>query len=174
MKIGLLLIAAAIPALAQQKFDFKSLDKLGANATESTNIGLEGDTLKLATSLLGDDKSPFRSLTGVYVRSFEYAKTGQYKDADLEPVRAYIRSLQWNKIVDVKESGEKTEIYLQALPNNRLGGLAIVSAEAKEVTVVFISGNMDIADLGKLSGNLGLPDMTVLHGGSKADSQKKD
>jgi hypothetical protein len=174
MKIAMALLVAAIPALAQQKFDFKSLDKLGANATESTNIGLEGDTLKLATSFLGDDNSAFRSLTGVYVRSFEYAKTGQYKDADLEPVRTYIRSLQWNKIVDVKESGEKTEIYLQALPNNRLGGLAIVSAEAKEVTVVFISGNMAISDLGKLSGNLGLPDMTITHGGKKTEDQKKD
>ncbi len=174
MKIAFLLLAAAIPALAQQKFDFKSLDTLGANAKESTNIGLEGDTLKLATSFLGDDKSAFRNLTGVYVRAFEYAKAGQYKDADLEPVRAYIRSLQWTKIVDVKESGEKTEIYLQALPNNRLGGLAIVSAEEKEVTVVFISGSMDMADLGKLRGDLGLPDMTISHGGKKAEDQKKD
>jgi hypothetical protein len=174
MNIGLALLVAVLPALAQQKFDFKSLDKLGANAKESSNITLEGDTLKLATSFLGDDASPFRSLTGVYVRAFEFEKPGQYKEADLEPVRAYIRSLQWTKIVDVKESGETSEIYLHALPNNRLGGLAIVSAEAKEVAVVFISGSMAISDLGKLSGNLGIPDMTVMHGSNKAKAQKKD
>jgi hypothetical protein len=174
MKIALVFFAVVIPAFAQQKFDFKSLDKLGANAKESSNITLEGDTLKLATSFLGDDKSPFKSLTGVYVRAYEFAKPGQYKESDLDPVRAYIKSLQWSKIVDVKESGETSEIYLQALPNNRLGGLAIVAAEAKEVTVVFISGNIAISDIGKLSGNLGIPDMTVLHGSSKADAQKKD
>ncbi len=33
MKIACMLIAAAMPALAQQNFDFKSLDKIGANAT---------------------------------------------------------------------------------------------------------------------------------------------
>ena len=44
MKTALILFAAAIPAFAQQSFDFKSLDKLGANATESTNITLEGES----------------------------------------------------------------------------------------------------------------------------------
>ncbi len=79
MKRTWILFAAAIPAFAQQSFDFKSLDKLGANATGSTNITLEGDTLKLATSFLGDDKSVFRNLTGVYVRSFEFDKFASSK-----------------------------------------------------------------------------------------------
>ena len=174
MKTALILLAAAIPAIAQQGFDFKSLDKLGANATESTNITLEGDTLKLATSFLGDDKSVFRSLTGVYVRSFEFAKEGQYKEADLAPLRAYIRKLQWTKIVDVKEAEETSEIYLLPLPNNRLGGLAIVSAEPKEVTVVFISGNLKISDIGKLSGSMGIPEINLNHEGKKSEAQKKD
>ena len=56
MKTSWILFAAAIPAFAQQNFDFKQLDKLGANATESTNITLEGDTLKLATSFMGDGR----------------------------------------------------------------------------------------------------------------------
>jgi hypothetical protein len=167
MKKALILLIAAIPALAQQNFDFKSLDKLGANAKESTNITLEGDTLKLATSFLGDDKSALKSLTGVYVRTFEFAKPGQYKEADLAPLRAYLKTLQWTKIVDSKESDETSEIYLQALPNNRLGGLAIISAEPKEVAIVFISGVMSMSDLGKLSGNLGIPNITLDHGGKK-------
>src|SRR5580704_2405613 len=100
MKMTWILIAAAMPALAQQNFDFKSLDKLGANASESTNISLEGDTLKLATSLFGGDTGPLKNLTGVYVRSFEFAKSGQYNEADLAPIRAYLKTLQWSKIVD--------------------------------------------------------------------------
>ena len=172
-----ILFAAAIPAFAQQNFDFKSLDKLGANATGSTNITLEGDTLKLATSFLGDDKSVFRNLTGVYVRSFEFDKPGQYKEADLAPLRAYLKTLQWSKIVDTKDANETSEIYVQALPNNKIGGLAIVSAEPKEVSVVFISGVLNVSDLAKLGGNLGIPDIPNIlyeHGGKKSDDSKKD
>jgi hypothetical protein len=172
MKTALILFAAAIPALAQQNFDFKQLDKLGANATESTNITLEGDTLKLATSFLGDDSS-LKKLTAVYVRSFEYAKAGQYKEADLAPVRAYIKTLQWTKVVDVKETDETSEIYVHALPNNKLGGLAIVDAEPKEVTIIFIAGSLNVSDLGKLS-ELGIPDIKLEHGGAKSNDSKKD
>jgi Domain of unknown function (DUF4252) len=169
-----ILLAAGISAFAQQAFDFKSLDKLGANASESTNINLEGDTLKLATSFLGGDSGPLKNLTGVYVRSFEFAKPGQYNEADLAPLRAYVKTLQWSKIVDVKEAGETSEIYLKPLPNNQLGGLAIVSTEPKEVTVVFISGVLNMSDLGKLGGNLGIPEMRLDHGGKKSDDSKKD
>jgi len=174
MKKTWILFAAAIPAFAQQSFDFKSLDKLGANATGSTNITLEGDTLKLATSFLGDDKSVFRNLTGVYVRSFEFDKPGQFKEADLAPLRAYLKTLQWSKIVDTKDANEASEIYLQPLPNNRLGGLAIVSSEPKEVTVVFISGSLNMSEIGKLSGNLGIPDIQLNQDGKKSDKTKKD
>ena len=168
-----ILFAAAIPAFTQQGFDFKSLDKLGANASGSTNISLEGDTLKLATGLFGGDKGPLKNLTGVYVRTFEFAKSGQYNEADLAPLRAYLKTLQWPKIVDVKESEETSEIYLKPLPNNQLGGLAIISAEPKEVTVVFISGVLNMSDLPKLGG-LGIPDMVYEHGGKKSDDAKKD
>jgi hypothetical protein len=168
-----ILCAAAMPAFAQQSFDFKSLDKLGANARESTNITLEGDVLKLATGVF-DDKSSLKNLTGVYIRSFEFDKAGQYNEADLAPLRAYIKTLQWSKIVDVKEAGETNEIYLHPLPNNQLGGLAVISAEPKEVTVVFISGTMNMSDIGKLGGNLGIPEIRLEHGGKKSDDSKKD
>jgi hypothetical protein len=173
MRTAWILLAAAIPAFAQQNFDFKTLDKLGANATNSTNITLEGDALKLATSFLGDEKSSLRNLTGVYVRSFEFARPGQYKEADLAPLRSYIKTLQWTKIIDVRETEETSEVYIQPLPNNRLGGLAIVSASPKEVTVVFIAGALNLSDLGKLS-NLGIPDLGLGRDGNKSGDSGKD
>lgn len=175
-----ILLAAALPAMAQQSFDFKTLDKLAANAKESTNITLEGDALKLATGFLGQGADSLKGLTGVYVRSYEYEQPGQYKEEDLAPLRAYIKSLNWAKIVDVKEPKESTEIYLHPLPDSKLGGLAIVSAEAKEITVVLISGVMNAADLGKLGGNFGVPSSVLNYGGKDSgskknpDDQKKD
>jgi hypothetical protein len=178
MKRALIVLATALSAatltlLAQQPFDFKMLDKLGANAKESTNITLDGNTLKLASSVLGDGKDSVKSvvngLKGIYIRNYEFEKEGQYNAADLEPLRTYLKSGQWNKIVDVKETKETSEIYVQPLPNDQLGGLAIISAEAKEVSVILISGVLKMSDVAKLSGNLGIPDITLTRGGKKSD-----
>jgi hypothetical protein len=170
MKLTWILFAAALPVLAQQPgFDFKSLDKLGANAKDATSINLEGDALKAATGFFGDK---LRNLTGVYVHSYEFAKTGQYNVQDLEPVRAYLRTLNWTKIVESKEDDETSEIYMKPLPNGKIAGLAVVVAEPKEVTVVFVSGEIDPADLNNL-GNLGIPNIQLDHGG-RPDAPKKD
>ena len=170
MKLAWILIAAAIPAFAQQPaFDFKTLDKLGANASERTSINLEGDALKAAVGLFGDK---LRSLTGVYVHSYEFAKKGQYNPQDLEPVRDYLRTLNWTKIIDSKEDDEVSEIYMKPLPNGKIAGLAVVDIEPTEVTVVFVSGEIALADLKNLN-NLGIPSVVLDHGG-KPDAPKKD
>jgi hypothetical protein len=178
MKKALILFSAVVTAFAQQNFDFKLLDKLGANAKESTNITLDGNTLKMATNLLGDDDdkdlSFVKNLKGIYVRSFEFAMPGQYDRADLNLLRAYFNTPQWSKIVDVKKAAETSEIYLQPLPNGQIGGLAVISAEPKKVTVVFIEGVLNKSDVGKLSGNLGIPAMTLTYGDKKSDTKKKD
>jgi hypothetical protein len=178
MKTLWILLAAAVPALAQQSFDFKLLDKLGAKAKESTNITLDGDTLKMAANFLGDGqdsvKAVVKNIKGIYVRTWEFTSAGQYDPVDLTPLRAFLKSPQWNKIVDVKDTNETNEIYLQPLPNDQLGGLAVINAAPKEVNIVFITGVLNMSDVNKLSGNLGIPDMKLNHDGKKADSPKKD
>jgi hypothetical protein len=177
-----ILTLAALPLLAQEGFDFKTLDRLGANAKAKREITLNGDILKFAAGFLGDSKEEsslkplVENLTGVYVRSFEFDREGQYKEADLEPLRAYLKQGQWNRILESREEGDLSEIYFQPLPNNRLGGLAIIAAEPKEVTVVYISGNLLSKDIAKLSGNLGIPDLPDLKlriDGGKADKPAK-
>lgn len=151
------LFALAIPLAAQQGFDFKSLDKMGAKARDSTNITLEGDSLKLAANFLGNDKdaeslkSLVANLKSINVRSWEYERDGMYKDADLDPFRAYLRTAQWPKIVEVKENGESSEVYLKSGDASRNGGIAVISAEPQELTIVFIEGAISVADLAKLN-----------------------
>jgi hypothetical protein len=157
MKRLWLLFALAIPLAAQQGFDFKSLDKMGAKARDSTNITLEGDSLKLAANFLGNDKdaeslkSLVANLKSINVRSWEYERDGMYKDADLDPFRAYLRTAQWPKIVEVKENGESSEVYLKSGDASRNGGIAVISAEPQELTIVFIEGAISVADLAKLN-----------------------
>ena len=167
-------------ALAAQDFDFKTLDKLVANATNTANITLDGDTLRLAAGFLGNDqnkdaatlKSVVANLKGVYVRSFEFDKPGQYSEADVAPLRAYLKQPAWKNIVDVREGKQSTQVYLMPTANNKLAGVAVVSTEPTEVTIVFISGLLDESDLQKLSGNMGIPEIKGLPG-VKADKKTK-
>ncbi len=178
--LTLVLSLAPLPLAAQDGFDFKTLDKLGVNAKNRTNITLDSNMLKMAAGFLGDDKEsePLRSLVdglkGIYVRSYEFTKTGQYNESDLEPLRAYLKQAQWNRIVESKSDEESSEVYLQPAGANRLGGVAIISSEPREVTVVYISGNLKPEDIAKLSGNMGIPDIGSGRKDRKAKAKKDD
>jgi len=180
MKIPVLFLALALPLAAQQGFDFKTLDALGLHAKNRTNVTLNADMLKLAAGLLGDydDRHPIKSLVknlkAIYVREYGYERTGEYNEADLAPLRAYLKSPQWNKIVDSKEGDETSEIYLQPLPSGQLGGVAIIAIEPKEVTVVFIDGVLNMSDIAALGGTMGIPDLDSMQKfGNKAGKKRK-
>jgi hypothetical protein len=165
MKTAVLLLWAG--GAWAQSLDLKALDKLSAKATDSVDVKLDGTLLQIAARLLssGDKdeakiKKLVTGLTGVYVKSLEFAFKGQYSDADVEGIRAQLAAPQWSKVVVVKSSkdGDNTEIFLRAGANERIGGLAIISAEPKELTVVQILGTMSVEDLRDLAGNFGIPE----------------
>jgi hypothetical protein len=171
MKTLLITLLLAAPAFAQQGFDFKSLDKLDALASSKTKVTLDADMLKLLTMFLGDDnktdqhpdsiQSMVGSLKGVYVRTYEFDKEGQYSPTDIEPFRAYLKQQQWVRIVESQEGKELSEVYILPGPNGRFGGVAIVDIEPREFTVVYINGAISISDLQKLQGNLGIPGVNL-------------
>lgn len=165
MKKLILLTLLALPVAAQDGFDFKTLDKLGTNSKNHTNVTLDGDMLKMAAGFLGngkdsaDIKALVGGLKGIYIRSFEFANKGMYSPADLEPLRNYLKQGRWNKIVESKEDDEVSEIYLLPQAGGTLGGVAIIAVEAREVTVVYINGTLRQEDIAKLSGTMGIPDI---------------
>lgn len=172
---------AVTPGLVAQEFDFKTLDKLGANAKSSTNVTLDGDMLKMAAGFLGKGdkdsaavKSVVDGLKGIYVREYEFDKPGQYSEADLAPLRAYLKQPKWKSIVDVHDDKEWTQVYFLPSPgNNKLEGVAVVSTAPTELTVVLIDGELNMSDLQKLSGNMGIPDIK-LNGGEKPADRKTE
>lgn len=184
MKKLLFVLVLALPLFAQQPFDFKTLDeKLDGLTDERTKVTLDGDMLRLATKFLGmgDDKDAeaeaikglVNNLKGVYVRTWEFDKDGQYTKADIAPFRAYLKQQQWSKIVESLSGKELSEVYIQPLPNDRFGGVAIISAEPRELTVVYINGVMNLNDLDKLEGKFGIPDID-LKDAKKPPKEKKD
>jgi hypothetical protein len=54
-----------------------------------------------------------------------------------------------------------------------VGGVAIISGEARDLTVIYIVGNMTVKDLEKLGGNMGIPHIN-LGGARKILPEKKE
>jgi hypothetical protein len=150
--------------------DLSGLDKLEAKAKEVNNVTLDQNLLKLAGGFLnGKDKDQqavktlVDGLRGVYVRNFEFSSKDQYSMSDVEPIRAQIRARGWSRIVESKQKnddGTVSEIDEVYLNTGAGGGLAIISAEPKELSVVYIDGVLKVEDLQKLHG-LGVPNIDI-------------
>ncbi len=152
-----------------QALDLKNLDKLSDKAKDVTDITLDGSLLKFAAKFLSNDdpdqvkvKKLVAELKGIYVRTYEFETDGEYSESDLAPIRSQLRSPGWSRIVTVhsKKEGDNTEIYLQT-GGTEPGGLAIVCANPKELTVVNIVGKIDLDELSALGGNLGVPKLDL-------------
>lgn len=162
------LIALVAAAASAQQLDLSSLDRLGSRARESANVTLDESKLKLASMFLSAEdgeqkqaKALVSGLKGVYVRTFEFDKPGEYSQADLDPIRRQLSSPGWSSIVNVKGRDESAEVWLHS-KGEALGGMAIIASESNELVVVNIVGPLDIASLAKLSGSFGIPKIGVL------------
>jgi hypothetical protein len=157
-------------AAAAQDFDLKALDRLGANATSTANVTLNAAMLKLGAAFLDADgdtdtealKSMLGKLKAIYVRAYKFDRPGQYSETDLAPLRAMLSSPKWTAVVDAREGKESSQVYFLMMPNDKLGGVAVISTEPRKVTVVYIDGELDPRDIAKLSGNMGIPEIRDL------------
>ncbi len=157
----LLIACTALPAAAQQiKIDLPALEE---RASEVVDVTLDANMLRFASGFLSDDKDEravrdmVHGLQGVYVRSYEFDKEGQYDRAIIDRVRAQLGS-NWNKIVNVRsKTRENVEIYTQTDARKAVTGLVVISAEPKELTIVNIVGPIDLNRLAGLGGQFGIP-----------------
>jgi hypothetical protein len=167
MKYALVLFFAIGPLLAQDVKLPAGIDKLAGKASEVVDVSLDGAMLRLAGRFLSNHdpdeakvKNIVNGLKGIYVKSFEFEKEGEYAPSDLEEIRRQLRAPGWSRMVGVisKKGGENTEIYMK-LDDDHVGGLVILAAEPKELTVVNIVGNISLDDLSSLGGHFGIPDV---------------
>ena len=171
----LIFLFALLPAMVcGQSVKLDALDKLAEKASETVTVSLDGNLLRLASRFLSSDdpdqaqvKKLVASLRGVYVRNFEFEKAGEYQASDLEPIRSQLRDPKWKKIVEVR-GRDNAEVLLRQENEHVISGLAVIVAEAKELTVVYIDGPIDMDGLSKLAGNFGIPEDI----GSKVEKEK--
>jgi Domain of unknown function (DUF4252) len=179
--VAALLACFATPVFAQNaRLELKNLEKLSALASDVTDVSLDGDLLQMAANFTakgGEDTRKatdmLRNLKGIYVKSFEFDKPNQYSAADVEAIRSQLAVPGWKKIVSTHSKTETNEIYLMKDSNNKVLGMAILTAEPQELTVVNIVGQIDMEKLGELSGKFGVPNVDVHQDKDKEKNKDK-
>lgn len=148
------------------KLQLGNLDKLSEKAARVTDVTLDGSLLQFAVNLIekvdSEDKkdvdqlqSIIKNLKGIYIKSFEFDEASQYSKGDIDAIRSQLTSPRWSKIVQSMEKrrNEYDEIYV--LKNgDKVGGVVILVAEARELTVVNLVGEVPMDKVASLAGHL--------------------
>ena len=163
---GLMIVLLIALAAQAQKIQIpNSWDALAKKADQVTNVTLDKNMLGLAAKFMNDNEAESKQveqlvskLNGIYVRSLEFKKPGEFTEADLQPIRAQLSGPEWTRIVDVndKSSKETVTIYMRQV-SDHASGMVVLAAEPTELTFVQLDGTIDPADLAALSGNFGIP-----------------
>jgi hypothetical protein len=171
MRIVTIALAAVLMPLAAQEIKLPAnFEKLAAKADETVAVSLDGSMLRLAGRFLSDKegdqaktKKLLSGLQSISVKSFTFASAGQYDTADVNAVRAQVQGPQWSRIVGVtsQKDGKNADVYFKDGGNGTLGGIVVICAEPKELTIVSIVGTLDPAQLADLGGQFGVPKLDV-------------
>ncbi|HXC71781.1 MAG TPA: DUF4252 domain-containing protein [Pyrinomonadaceae bacterium] len=155
-----------------------SLDHLVAKASQTIDVNIDERLIRISAKFLSNDdpdekrvKELVNGIKGIYVKSFEFANDGEYSPADVELVRAQLRGPGWTRLVGVtsKKDGN-LEVYL-LLEGEKVGGMAVLHTDDRELTVVNIVGPVDLDKLAALDGHLGIPDLGIEKPKAKKDEQ---
>lgn len=172
MKKLVLLLGLSAAVAWSQSLDLSCLEKIAAKARETNEVNLDPNQIRAALQFIPHEekdspeidqgtKKLIAGLQLVTVRNFEFEKAGEFQDSDLEPIRAQLAKLKgWGKIVDSKEKDEHSEVYMFT-EDGKPTGIAVIDVEPKELSVVLVKGSSSLADIGKLHGFMGLPNIKI-------------
>jgi len=171
-----LLLGSVIAASAQgPKLQMDQLDLLANKASDTVDVKLDERLMATTAKFFSgkddaDIKEVLKGIKGIYVKSFTFEKEGEYSQSEVDSVMSQLRGGAWTKILTVKskKDGENIEVYLNMVAD-QITGLAVLSIEPKEFTVVNIVGPIDLEKLTRLEGQFGVPDL-----GIEPDKTKKN
>lgn len=182
LPVLLLLGLSAVAAAQDARLQIDFLNKLEERASETVDVSVEGPLLQVAKQFLKADKDPetkqisemIDGLKGIYVKSYEFEKSGEFTEADVNQIREQLRSPNWSKMVNVrsKKEGENVDVYT-LLHGEKIDGMAIIVNDPKTLTVVNIVGFVDMAKLAALSGKMGIPNMSIDFGAAVKAAKEK-
>ncbi len=175
----LLLLGGVITARAQSaKLQLDQLDVLANRASNTVDVKIDENLIQTTANLFKDaDEAEIRNvlktLKGIYVKSFSFEKDNEYSAAEVEPVLVQVRTGGWNKIVGVrsKKDGENVDVYIMSL-SGQISGLAVITMDPKQFTVVNIVGPINLEKLSELEGSFGIPDLNMSKPKTKKDKDE--
>src|SRR5882724_10301268 len=160
----LLLAGGVMTARAQgPKLQMDQLDLLANKASETVDVKLDERLMATTARFFPskDDADIKEVLKGINVKSFTFEKEGEYSQLEVDSVLSQLRGSTWSKVVSVKsKGGDNVQVYLNMV-GDQITGLAVLSMEPKEFTVVNIVGPIDLQKLSKLEGQFGVPDLGI-------------
>jgi hypothetical protein len=177
----LLVISSALIAQAQDsRLQLSSLDHLAVKASQTVDVNIDERLMRLAVKVFSDKdvdereiKKLVEGLKGIYVKSFEFETDGQYTAADLASVRSQLSGPGWSRLVNFTSKKEgNLEVYL-LLNGEQIGGLAVLSTQNRELTVVNIVGPVDLDKLAKIEGQFGVPELGIEPTKPKTKNEEK-
>ena len=168
MALLLVAVSAAAAKAQDSRLQLSSLDHLAAKASQSVDVNIDERLIRIALKVFKDDdaddreiKKVIAGIKGIYVKRFEFETDNQYTTADVETIRTQLRGPGWTRLVNVTSKKEgNLEVYL-LMNGETVGGLAVLSNDARELTVVNIVGPVDLEKLAKLEGQFGLPELGI-------------
>jgi len=167
--------ALVLPSmLGAQDISFNLFSSLAPKATSKVEVSLDGILLEMASKFM-DDKDPEEAkvkgilvgLKGIYVRSFKFAKPGEFSDADVQAIRGQLKG--WSQLVSVQDAEQNTGVFLKT-DGKKIMGLVVLAVEPKDLTVVNIVGVIQPEQVRDLSGRFGIPELS---GTGKKTPEKK-
>ena len=167
----LFLLLSATAANAQDaRLPFEKLNKFEGRAQDVVEVNIDGKLLDLAKRVLvkvndADSKKvgqAISGLKGIYVRVYNFANENEYNLADVEEIRAQLRSPGWERLANVrsKRNNQKVDVYTM-FTGDTMSGVAIVISESKSVALVNVIGPIDIDLLVEMSGKLNIPKIEI-------------
>ncbi|HEV7763653.1 MAG TPA: DUF4252 domain-containing protein [Thermoanaerobaculia bacterium] len=159
-----LTLTVVIPASAQRiNLDFPDLEE---RAEEVVDVTLDASMLKLAAKFLSGNNADERAvrdtiigLDGIYVRSYEFAKEGEYDIRLIDKIKSQLGPT-WKPLVTVRSKTKENVNIMADMRGGRITGLVIIATEPREFTIVNITGPVDIDRLASLSGQFGIPEIS--------------
>lgn len=170
MKTGIALLTAAVAAclpLSAQTLDLSHLDRLSSKTDHVVNISLDEGLIRLAGAFLkggGKEVDEVRNILpgirSINVRSYEFDADNLYSKADVDKVEQQLKG--WSTVVEVREGKKQETTRIMIKPGNReVGGIVVLTAAPRSLTIVNIAGTLTAAQLEKLGGHLGIPEIEV-------------
>jgi hypothetical protein len=168
-----LTLCLAVTAFAQSaRLQLGQLDHLEQIADQTVDVTVDQKVLNLAKIFLGKSKDKDQQkvkeligeIEGIYVKHFTFEKAGQYALADIEGIRAQLNGPGWSRMANVRSKRKTQTLNLDVytmINGTKIGGLAVIAAEEKELTIVNIIGPIDLEKLMDLEGSFSIPSLEL-------------